>query len=210
MSTKIKICGLTDPSEAAYLREIGADYGGMVLFFPASRRCIDTERAARIIEALGSAVLPAAVMVSPSPDQVREACGCGFSLLQIHGRLTEETLAASTVPVWKAFNGRDMDRADRFSGDPRIEAFVFDAALPGSGKSFDWDLLKDVSFNGKPFFLAGGLSPENAGDAILRVRPFGVDVSSGVEYKDQKGKDPEKIRAFASAVRAADRLLSGE
>lgn len=210
MSTKIKICGLTDPSEAAYVREVNADYAGMVLFFPSSRRCIDTEKAGNIIKALGGSVLPVAVMVSPSPDQIREACRAGFSILQIHGLLSEEALKASAVPVWKAFNGRDMDQAERFREDPRITAFVFDAALPGSGESFDWDLLKKMPPPGKPFFLAGGLSGENAEEAVLRVRPFGVDVSSGVEYKDKKGKDPERIRAFASAVRAADRLLSGE
>lgn len=210
MSTKIKICGLTDPAEAAYLREVGADYAGMVLFFPSSRRCIDTERAREIIRSLGGAVVPAAVMVSPSPDQVREACKAGFSILQIHGDLTEEALLAARVPVWKAFNGKDMDKALEYREDPRVAAFVFDAALPGSGKSFDWDLLKNMPDPGKPFFLAGGLDADNAREAILRVRPFGVDVSSGVEYKDRKGKDPARIRAFASAVRAADRLLSGE
>lgn len=210
MNTKIKICGLTDPSEAAYLKEIGADYAGMVLFFPSSRRCIGTERAGEIIKALDGAVRPVAVMVSPSPDQVREACLAGFSILQIHGLLTEEALCASTVPVWKAFNGRDMDQAGDLPEDPRITAYVFDAALPGSGKSFDWGLLKKLPSPGRPFLLAGGLCPENAEEAVLRVRPFGVDVSSGVEYKDKKGKDPERIRAFASAVRAADRLLTGE
>lgn len=210
MSTKIKICGLTDPSEAEYLREINADYAGMVLFFPSSRRCIDTDRARDIIKALGGDALPVAVMVSPSPEQVREACRTGFSILQIHSALTEEALAAASVPVWKAFNGRDMEEAEKLGEDPRIAAFVFDAALPGSGKRFDWDLLRKMPSPGKPFLLAGGLCAENVQEAVLRVRPFGVDVSSGVEYKDQKGKDPERIRAFASAVRAADRLLSGE
>lgn len=210
MNTKIKICGLTDPSEAAPLLEIGADFAGMVLFFPESRRCIDTQKAGEIIRALEGRTAPAAVMVSPSPDQVREACGTGFSILQIHGFLSEEALSAASVPVWKAFNVKDMDQRLKYREDPRVEAFVFDAALPGSGKRFDWDLLKDLPDPGKPFFLAGGLDETNVGEAVLRVRPFGVDVSSGVEYKDRKGKDPRRIRAFASAVRAADRLVMGE
>ena len=208
MRTKIKICGLTDPAEAALLGEIRADYAGMVLFYKKSRRCISPDLAGQIIKALDPGILPVAVMVSPDPDQVAEACRTGFAILQIHGELTLQALEAASVPVWKAFNGSDMDLAPAFSGSRQIEAFVFDAALPGSGKTFDWDRLRRMPDPGRPFFLAGGLGPENVREAVLGVRPFGVDVSSGVEYRDGKGKDPERVRAFAGAVRAADRFLN--
>lgn len=210
MTTKIKICGLTDPAEAALLGEVRADYAGMVLFFEKSRRCISTDRARQIIKALDPGILPVAVMVSPDPDQVREACRAGFAILQIHGELTMQALEAASVPVWKAFNGSDMDLAPSFGKDHKVTACVFDAALPGSGKTFDWDRLKGMQDPGRPFFLAGGLDPENVRQAILEVRPFGVDVSSGVEYRGRQGKDPERVRAFAGAVREADSFLNEE
>ena len=82
---------------------------------------------------------------------------------------------------------------------PRICAYLFDAAEPGSGKAFDWKMLAEKKRT-KPWFLAGGLTAENAGKAISLIHPDVVDVSSGVEYTDRKGKDPEKIAAFVRAV----------
>ena len=210
MRTRIKICGLTDPSEAALLKEIGADYAGMVLFFEKSRRCVSLDRAGDILAALDPGILPVAVMVSPGPAQVEAACRAGFAILQVHGELTKEALEAATRPIWKAFNGADAALSPAYGEMDQVEAFVFDAAEPGSGKTFDWESLGEIGDPGRPFLLAGGLGPENVQEAVRRVRPFGVDVSSGVEYRNKKGKDPELVRAFAKAVRAADRESSGE
>ena len=91
---------------------------------------------------------------------------------------------------------------------PRIFAYLFDAAAPGSGKSFDWSCLAHISAQGRKFILAGGLHPFNVGEAIRQVHPWMVDVSSGVEYDDKKGKDPVKIQAFIEAVKEADEKSS--
>ena len=93
-----------------------------------------------------------------------------------------------------------LDDYDYYLSFPNIVGFVFDAGEPGSGKTFDWDMLKDIK-DDKLHILAGGLNPENVAKAIMAVKPDGVDVSSGVEFADKLGKDPEKVDDFVNAVR---------
>ena len=183
----VKICGLTEAAEAGYLNENGADFAGMVLFFPKSRRNITIEKSREIRQALSPEIRTVAVMVSPDAEQVRKAEAAGFDYLQIHGELFPEVLKESTVPVLKAFNVSDLQQWEKYCKNPRIAGYVLDAAEPGSGKVFDWNMARQIPRDGKLLFLAGGLHAGNVAEAIRAVQPDGVDVSTGVEYPENGG-----------------------
>lgn len=199
---KIKVCGLTSPSEAAYVNKNQVDFVGMVLFFPKSKRNIDILKAKEIMKALAPEIRPVAVVVAPSLEQVKEIEEAGFSYIQIHGAMPEGIHRETSIPVLKAFNVKDMRKYEAYHKDARIAGYVFDAQEPGSGKVFDWSLVKNLPRDEKLFFLAGGLHPGNVREAITWIHPDAVDVSSGVEYKDRPGKDPELIDEFVRAVRS--------
>lgn len=198
---KIKICGLTEKREAAYLNENQVALAGFVLFFPKSKRDCPLSRAKEIMAELSPDIRRAAVVVSPTLDQVEQIQEAGFHYIQIHGKLSQEVLSHISLPILKAFNVSDIGEYESYRANPKIAGYVFDAAEPGSGNTFNWDLIRKIPRDGKLLFLAGGLRPDNVSRAIQAVRPDGVDVSSGVEYGDRPGKDPEKIRQFVSAVR---------
>ena len=200
-TAKIKICGLTAPKEAQYLNENQIDFAGMVLFFPKSKRCITIERAKEIIARLSDTVKSVAVVVSPSLEQVRQIGDAGFSYIQIHGEIPDGIGKVSQMPILKAFNVSDLEQYEKYHNNPQIAGYVLDAHEAGSGKTFDWSLVEKLPRDGKLFLLAGGLNPQNVGEALRIVQPDGVDVSSGVENESGCGKDPEKIRAFAQEVR---------
>lgn len=107
----------------------------------------------------------------------------------------------TTIPVLKAFNVSDMDKYEEYHNNPRIAGYVFDAQEPGSGRTFDWSLVKQVPRDEKFLLLAGGLNIENVEEAIRFVKPDGVDVSSGVENSGKTGKDEDKIKQFVRKVR---------
>ncbi|MDE5966100.1 MAG: phosphoribosylanthranilate isomerase [Lachnospiraceae bacterium] len=198
---KIKICGLTSPKEAEYLRTHRIDFAGMILFFPKSKRNLTIPQAREILASLPEGTHSVAVTVCPSLPQVLEIEATGFDYIQIHGSLAPEILAETSIPILKAFNIQDMPEYEQYRQCDRIVGYVFDALEPGSGKAFDWNLVKTLPRDDKLLLLAGGLQPGNVADAIRYLSPDGVDVSSGVEYDDQPGKDPVKIAAFAKAVR---------
>lgn len=146
---------------------------------------------------ISSGIKAVAVMVAPTVEQIHMAEEAGFDYLQIHGNVNEELLDACTKPVLKAFNVDDLDKYDSYLKDDRIVGFVFDAGAPGSGKTFDWNILAGMKRDkNRLYILAGGLNAANVEAAIKTVRPDGVDVSSGVEYTDKPGKDPAKIKEF--------------
>ena len=200
---KIKICGLTEPKEAAYLNAYGADFAGFVLYYPKSKRNNAIARAEEIMGKLKPSIKRVAVVVSPTEAQIREISQAGFDYIQIHGTLDENLLSAIPLPVLRAFNVKDMAKYAKYGRHRQIAGYVFDAAEPGSGSTFDWNILQQVPRDGKLLFLAGGLHPGNVAQAIRAVRPDGVDVSSGVEYQEMPGKDPDKIKKFISAARNA-------
>lgn len=202
LAMQIKICGLTSPTEALWLNEHQVDYAGMVLFFPNSKRNITIERAKEIMGALNPAVKKVAVVVSPDADQVKAIESAGFDYIQIHGKLEKEQLVQIHLPILKAFNVKDIDQYPYYCSCPQVAGYVFDGTEPGSGRTFDWKLISTIPRDGKLLLLAGGLHPGNVGEAIVRVQPDGVDVSSGVEYVGGHGKDPEKVAQFVEAVRA--------
>ena len=199
--TQIKICGFTDPKEAAFIFYPDVSYMGMVLFFEKSKRNISIETAKAIMRAADPRIRKVAVVVSPTVEQAKDIEKAGFDFLQVHGVLRKDVLrkdvlAETAIPIIRAYNGGAGEEAE----SPRICAYLFDAAEPGSGKAFDWKMLAEKKRT-KPWFLAGGLTAGNVGRAISLIHPDVVDVSSGVEYTDRKGKDPEKISAFIQAVR---------
>ena len=197
----IKICGLTDVREAEYLNRNQVDFAGFVLFYEKSRRNMTLEGARPIMERLSPKIKKVAVTVSPTLEQARQIEESGFDYIQIHGELSREVLSDGSIPILRAFNIHDMEQYEYYRSCPRIAGYVFDACEPGSGKAFDWTLLKGLARDDRLFLLAGGLNAENVQRAIQAVQPDGVDVSSGVEYEDGQGKDPERIDEFVRVVR---------
>ncbi len=198
---KIKICGLTNKKEAEYLNSNQVDFAGMVLFFSKSKRNITIEQAREIMSALNKGIQKVAVVVEPSLEQIQEIEQAGFDYIQIHGKLQASLLEQVNLPVLKAFNIKDMDEYETYHKNPKIAGYVFDAQEPGSGKTFDWSLVKNIPRDEKMLLLAGGLHPGNVQEAINYLHPDGVDVSSGVEYEDKLGKDEEKIKLFVKQVK---------
>jgi phosphoribosylanthranilate isomerase len=194
----VKICGLTRTEEADHLNEYGADLAGFVLFFPKSKRNISIDQAKLIMNKLDTSIKTVAVTVSPTAEQLSEIVSAGFDYVQIHGEITDELLSDISIPVIKAFNVSDMDKYEYYHSRPEIIGYVFDAQIPGSGTTFDWQLVKNIPRDEKLFILAGGLNPDNVADAVSVLHPDGVDVSSGVEYPGDifRGKDPELIAEF--------------
>lgn len=200
--TLIKICGLTTCADIETVNENRPDFAGFVLFFPKSKRNNTIEHVKTLLPALSDEIKTVAVVVSPTLEQVKEIERTGFDYIQIHGTLEPSLLNEIRIPVLRAFNVTDMDQYETFRHYPRIAGFVFDAMEAGSGRTFDWNLIKNLpKEDGKLFLLAGGLHAGNVKEAILSLHPDGVDVSSGVEYEDRPGKDPEKIAAFCQKVR---------
>lgn len=198
---KIKVCGLTNPDEAEYLNRNHVDFAGMVLFFQKSKRNITIQRAKEIMEALDYSIKTVAVVVSPSIEQAVEIQDAGFDYIQIHGEIPQGLFEKTCIPVFKAFNVSDMDKYEEYHNCSGICGYVFDAIEPGSGKTFDWSLVKNIPRDEKMLLLAGGLNADNVSSAIKYVRPDGVDVSSGVELDSGNGKDGTKIDKFVQNCR---------
>jgi phosphoribosylanthranilate isomerase len=206
MSVKVKICGITSVADGLVAAEAGADMVGL-MFAEASPRRISVETAAEIARAVPPFVLKVGVFVNPPEELVMEAIAkCGLSLLQFHGEETPEFCAQFGVMSMKAFRIRDAASLEALAEYP-TDAYLLDAfsadARGGTGAKFNWDLAVAAQKFGRPIFLAGGLTPENVAAAIAQARPFGVDVSSGVESAPGK-KDAAKVRAFIQAAKQTD------
>jgi len=205
MSVKVKICGITSVADGLAAVEAGADMIGL-MFYEQSPRHITLPQAVEISRALSPYVMRVGVFVNPEADMVLRAIGeCGLNLLQFHGDEPSEFCKQFGVMSMKALRVRDADSLSVLENF-HTDAFLLDAhsksGLGGTGEKFNWDLAITAQKFGKPIFLAGGLTPENVGDAVKKVRPFAVDVSSGVESAPGK-KDVAKVRAFVAAARAA-------
>ena len=204
--TLIKICGVTSIKEAEFLNKHEVDFAGFVLFYPKSKRNLNIEKAKEIMAALKDSIQTVAVVVSPTIEQAKEIERAGFAYIQIHKDVPQGFYEQCSIPVLKAFNVNDMEHFEEYHKNKAIAGYVFDAVEPGSGKVFDWKLVKNIPRDEKLFLLAGGLCSENVSEAISYIKPDGVDVSSGVEYDDSQGKetgkDPERIAAFVKAVRS--------
>jgi phosphoribosylanthranilate isomerase len=204
MEVQIKICGITTLADAEAAMSAGADALGF-MFYSASPRYLAPGAAADIIARVPPTIAAVGVFVDPSPGFVRAVIGrTGISTLQFHGNETPAFCAQFGAKTIKAFRLRD--RAALAALMPhRGSAWLLDSYVPdvpgGSGKTFNWDLAIEARRLGNPIFLAGGLNPENIGEAIRRVAPYGVDVSSGVEAAPGR-KDPARLERFIGRARA--------
>lgn len=209
MKTRIKICGLTREEDIETAVAAGADAIGFV-FYPPSPRYVTPARAAELARRIPPFVDVVGLFVNASAEVVRAACAeVPLNLLQFHGDETAADCRQFSRPWLRAARvrpGLDLVEFARAFSDARgllLDAFV--EGYGGGGHVFDWTLIPP----GLPghLVLSGGLNPDNVGDAIRRVRPVAVDVSSGVE-KSKGIKDHDKIAAFVAAVRAADTAIS--
>ena len=205
METKVKICGITSVPEALAAAGAGADMIGL-MFYDGSPRRVTLAQAAEIARALPPFVLRVGVFVNPAADLVTRAIGdCGLNLLQFHGDEDSDFCTQFGVMSVKALRVQNEDSLKTLA-NYHTDAFLLDAysdaRMGGTGEKFNWVLAGEAQKFGKPIFLAGGLTPENVADAVRQVRPFAVDVSSGVEAAPGK-KDAAKVRAFIAAVRMA-------
>ena len=205
METRVKICGITNLADAQVAVEAGADVLGFI-FYEKSPRHMTLPAVAEISRQLPPFIMRAGVFVNAPEELVmRAVVDCGLSLLQFHGDESPEFCTQFGLMNMKAFRIRDAGTLKELPKYP-TDAWLLDAYsaenLGGTGEKFNWDLAIEAQKLGKPVFLAGGLTPENVADAVRRVNPFGVDVSSGVESAPGK-KDAAKVRAFIAAVRAA-------
>lgn len=215
--TRIKICGLTREADVDAAAALGADAVGFVLY-PASPRHVSAQRAGELARRLPAFVTPVLLFVNASADAV--AAGLDAvpnALLQFHGDETPAQCAAlagarpwmraARVPVGAGASGFDLlEYAEQFAA---ARAVLIDAHVPGyggGGQTFDWTAFpwSHPRLNAADrVVLSGGLTPENVTDGVRLVRPWAVDVSSGVE--SAKGiKDPARVEAFIAAVRRAD------
>ncbi|MEM9130990.1 MAG: phosphoribosylanthranilate isomerase [Actinomycetota bacterium] len=196
----VKICGVTNVEDALLAAGLGANAVGMI--FAASSRRIATGEARDIVRRLPPEVLPVGVFRDERAGRVAEiANSIGLRAVQLSGHESVEDtrwLAGRVPVVIKAFAAQDPNLAR--AADYGAHRLLIDSASPGSGKTFDWTLLQRRPVRHK-FLLAGGLTPGNVAEAITTVKPWGVDLATGVEASPGV-KDPAKLRQFMANVRA--------
>ena len=207
--TRIKVCGITRVDDAKAAALAGATMIGMV-FWPESPRAVSIDAARGVAAALPAGVAPIGVFVNQSVDEINEiAVAVGLLGVQLHGDEPASVIPQINRPVIRALH---LDGSDTMSDLPSHVTVLLDAADPvrrgGTGQTINWRAAGAVARR-RPIVLAGGLTPANVEAAIETVRPYGVDVSSGVETEPGV-KDYGKIRAFVEAVRRADRTGGGE
>jgi phosphoribosylanthranilate isomerase len=212
--TRIKLCGLSTAEHVQHAVALGADAVGFV-FYPPSPRSLTVSQAVELSRHVPPLVAAVGLFVNATPDWVREVTSnVPLSLLQFHGDETPEQCAElaaiAGLPWWRAVRvGPDAAASDLVESSLNYAAaggILLDALVEGfggGGKVFDWSLIPTDL--GHRAVLSGGLNAQNVSDAIRRVRPFAVDVSSGIEVPGAKGvKDPARMAAFVRAVREAD------
>ncbi|MEM0984442.1 MAG: phosphoribosylanthranilate isomerase [Planctomycetota bacterium] len=207
--TRVKICGLSTKESALHAAACGADLVGFV-FVEGSPRFIDPGAAAEIMATLPPGVTSAAVIRDFDEETFYEAVqACPCEIWQPHGNETDALLAEYGGGLVKGFkfDPKTIDvKLERFAGLDAVSAILVDGSDGGTGTTFDWSQLAQAlerAAFAKPVFLAGGLVPANVADAIAAVKPWAVDVSSGVE-SEPGVKDLAKIEAFCRAVKEAD------
>jgi phosphoribosylanthranilate isomerase len=203
--TRVKICGITNPEDALAAVDAGADALGFV-FFRESPRHIFPEEAARIIALLPPFVQTIGLFVNEDNAAINEIAKlCRLDLLQLHGDEKPEQCEQLGRRVMKAFRIKSMTCLDPIESY-RIAGYLLDAYSPsaygGTGMAFNWEIAAEAVRRHGRVILAGGLTPENVAEAIRKVRPCAVDVSSGVESAPGK-KDLQKVREFIRNAKEA-------
>lgn len=199
MTAKIKLCGLSRPVDIDYVNQAKPDYCGFIVNFPKSRRNVTPEQVRALTARLSGDIIPVGVFVDESVETVAGLLEDGtIAVAQLHGHEDEAYLAAlrklTAKPIWQAFQIRsaaDLERAKSSTAN-----LVLLDSGQGSGVTLDWSILADFP---RPFVLAGGLTAENIPTAVQQVKPYAVDLSSGVETEGYK--DYEKMLAAVAAVK---------
>ncbi|PLX79816.1 MAG: phosphoribosylanthranilate isomerase [Desulfuromonas sp.] len=201
---RVKICGITNKEDALHAVASGADALGFV-FYDGSPRCVSREQVAAIVADLPPLVTTVGLFVNAARETISETIRvCGLNVIQLHGDETPEECSYSGVKVVKALRLRQQSglaEAARFSN----QTLLVDAYVPGeyggTGSLSDWELARQLAVQ-RPIILAGGLTPENVAAGINAVKPYAVDVSSGVEASPGK-KDPRKVTLFIKKAKEA-------
>ena len=203
---KVKVCGMTQLKDAAFAVQQGADAVGFI-FYKKSPRSVNMKAVKEIISKLPPFVDTVGVFVNESADRVNKIAEyCGLDLVQLHGDESPAYCRKIRRRVVKAFRVIDLQSIKQLEKFP-VSGFLLDTFSEnmhgGTGKVFDWNLAHPAKKVG-PVILAGGLTPRNIRQAISQVRPYGVDVCSGVE-KSPGIKDPEKVKAFLKNIRSGSK-----
>jgi phosphoribosylanthranilate isomerase len=196
---RIKICGVQHTADIDAAIAAGADAVGLVLY-PKSPRAIDLATAKELAEHCGDAIVPITLLVNPTQIELADI---PTRWVQLHGEEDASViaLAATMYSVLKAVPARQISEVTALDKHPGVSRLLLDAPRGGSGETFDYDALSEVRDTlQSPLIVAGGLDASNIADAIATLRPWGVDVSSGVE-RTRGVKDPALIDAFCQAVR---------
>ena len=202
--TKIKICGLSRPCDIEYVNEAKPDYCGFIINFPKSIRNVSPNTVSELVKELSPDITPVGVFVNEPQETILKLIAQGtITHIQLHGQedgayireLRERADREITIiKAWKVRKTEDVKAAQESPAD----LVLLDNGT-GTGQTFDWSLIRGID---RPFLLAGGLSPENLAEAVSQVRPWGVDLSSGVETDGVK--DRRKVLAAVRAVRECE------
>lgn len=202
--TKIKLCGLSRPCNIEMVNALNPEYIGFV-FTPKSKRYVSPEKASELKKLLSPSIKAAGVFVNAPQNEILELVHSGIiDIIQLHG--TEDAAyirqlrELTDAPIIQAF--RMKTEADIFLAKQSSADYILLDSGAGTGMTFNWQLIQDVK---RPYFLAGGLNPDNVRNAIQKLTPFAVDVSSGIETEGFK--DKEKMTAFVTTVRKGENLL---
>lgn len=202
--TKIKLCGLSRPCDIAAANELKPEYIGFV-FAPKSPRYVTPKKAAELKKLLSPDIKAVGVFVRENPETVADLLKCGvIDIAQLHGGEEESYIRQlremTDKPIVKAFRiDTASDIADAKSSS--ADFVLLDSGNGGTGTAFDWELIQNVK---RPYFLAGGLEPDNVKNAVKLLNPYAVDVSSGIETDGLKDKN--KMAEFVAAVRKEERI----
>jgi len=206
---RVKICGITNLNDARWAANLGADFVGLN-FYPQSPRKVSLKNAKSIVAEMPPFVKPVGLFVDEPLESIAKiAKSVPLKIVQLHGNESPEyaqQVKALGLTVIKALGvAKPLEAVELNAYVPFVDYFLFDhktAELPGgTGQPFDWQWLKDVSFVTKPWFLAGGLTPDNVKDGVLSTKAPGVDVCSGVERAPTR-KDYDAMKTFIERVRA--------
>ncbi len=206
MPIKVKICGITNLDDAIAAIDFGADALGFV-FYPKSPRCLSYNNAANIISKLPSFILTVGVFVDEAPEKIKKIVNIArIDVVQLHGEESPEMCDIINRRIIKAFRVKSLESLDPLIHyKNKVSAFLLDTYTPnifgGTGQIFNWDIAIDAKQFGR-IILAGGLTPDNITSAVRRVRPYAVDVSSGIESEKGK-KDHKKMKLFIQKAKEA-------
>jgi phosphoribosylanthranilate isomerase len=210
VTVRIKICGVIHPDDAAAALDAGADLIGLN-FVPGSPRCLSLDQAEQIAERVAGQGERVAVFRNAGWDEIeRVTRRVEIERVQLHGDETEEDVELLDYPVIKAVRGADRAAAETFPG--ALLLLDHPTRGGGQGQSWNWSEAADLVAEGVDIILAGGLTPENVGQALEDLGdllPWGIDVATGVEGADYR-KDPTRVRAFIDAVRKAEATMNAE